>query len=167
MTKKVSRLLIAMLILLVTSNTALTAPGDEDEQLRRARQQEQERQQRQQSRDVFLQPKVDISQDFSLPEENPSFLVRKVVISGEDAIHFSWLQGEADRYNNRFIGKQGIDLIAKRLGKARFEINQARYFDFIVINDDLERACHDVLGIMHMQRLRCPKQLPFIDELLK
>ena len=36
-----------------------------------------------------------------------------------------------------------------------------------VINDDLERACHDVLGIMHMQRLRCPKQLPFIDELLK
>ncbi len=116
MTKKVSRLLIAMLILLVTSNTALTAPGDEDEQLRRARQQEQERQQRQQSRDVFLQPKVDISQDFSLPEENPSFLVRKVMISGKDAALFFWLQDEADRYNNRFIGKQGIDLIAKRLG---------------------------------------------------
>ena len=64
-------------------------------------------------------------------------------------------------------GTDSEEVIAKRLGKARFEINQVRYFDFIVINDDLERACHDVLGIMHMQRLRCPKQLPFIDELLK
>ena len=64
-------------------------------------------------------------------------------------------------------GTDSEEVIAKRLGKARFEINQARYFDYIVINDDLERACADVLNIMQSQRLACDKQLPFIDHLLK
>lgn len=69
----------------------------------------------------------------------------------------------------RLVGR-GTDseaVIAKRLGKARFEIDQARHFDYIVINDDLHRACADVLSIMQSQRLGRDKQLPFIDELLK
>lgn len=69
------------------------------------------------------------------------------------------------RLNGR--GTDSEEVIAKRLGKARYEINQARFFDYIVINDDLERACHDVIGIMETQRLSCSKQLPFIEKLLK
>ena len=86
-----------------------------------------------------------------------------------DALSIFIAPPSMETLEQRLVGRgtDSEEVIAKRLGKARFEINQARFFDYIVINDDLERACHDVLGIMHMQRLRCPKQLPFIDELLK
>ena len=69
----------------------------------------------------------------------------------------------------RLIGRgtDSEEVIAKRLGKARFEIDQAQYFDYIVINDDLNRACQDVLSIMASMRLKRDKQLPFIHNLLK
>ncbi len=116
--KTISHLVLTVAVLFCAANTALAAPGDDDEQLRRARQQEQERQQRQQSRDVFLQSKDKPSQEQSLPDESPAFLVSNVQISGDDARRFFWLQAEANRYANKKIGKQGIDIIVKRLSNA-------------------------------------------------
>ena len=86
-----------------------------------------------------------------------------------DAISIFIAPPSMHELEQRLVGRgtDSEEVIAKRLGKARFEINQARYFDYIVINDDLERACCDVLSIMETQRLCCQKQLPFIDELLK
>lgn len=85
-----------------------------------------------------------------------------------DAISIFIAPPSMHELEQRLVGRgtDSEEVIAKRLGKARFEINQARHFDYIVINDDLERACRDVLGVIETQRLSCAKQLPFIDELL-
>lgn len=109
----------------ITPSQAAAAASDpaaerarQQEQLERARQQEQERQERQQSRDVFLQQKTASMTDVSLPEEAVAFPVRRVVIGGADAPSFGWLQQLAAQYDGRKIGKQGLELIVKRLGNA-------------------------------------------------
>lgn len=116
--KKAIFSLFAASVLLCVSHIGFAAPGDDDEQLRRARQQEQERQQRQQSRDVFLQSKDQSSKDYKLPDESPAFLVRTIQIDGDDVRHFSWLQAEANHYANKKVGKQGVDIIVKRLSNS-------------------------------------------------
>lgn len=97
---------------------AAPQPADNQDQLQKTRQLEKQRQERQQSRDVFLQPKSTGEADYQLPEEHPSFLVRHVILEGEEAASFGWLQDIAAQYNGRNIGKQGIDVIVRRLGNA-------------------------------------------------
>lgn len=85
-----------------------------------------------------------------------------------DAISIFIAPPSMQELEQRLVGRgtDSEEVIVKRLSKARFEINQARYFDYIVINDDLDRACQDVLSIMRTHRLNRDKQLPFIDDLL-
>ncbi|OIP44587.1 MAG: guanylate kinase [Deltaproteobacteria bacterium CG2_30_63_29] len=46
------------------------------------------------------------------------------------------------------------DVILRRLQKAREELEQRRLFDFIVVNDDLERATESLLSIYHAMSSR-------------
>lgn len=89
--------------------------GDEELQLQKSRQQAQERQERQNQRDVLLQTQKS-QKDESLPQEAPAFLVKQVILTGEDAVRFGWLQKQASHYNQRKIGQKGLELIVKRLG---------------------------------------------------
>lgn len=48
--------------------------------------------------------------------------------------------------------------IARRLAAARDEMRHVGEFDYVIINDDLQRALHDLLAIVRATRLRYPVQ---------
>ena len=57
-------------------------------------------------------------------------------------------------------------VIAVRLAEARNEIEQARLFDYLVVNDDLTAAEAALLHIIKSKRCRLENQTPFLNELL-
>lgn len=57
-------------------------------------------------------------------------------------------------------------VIAVRLVEARNEIEQARLFDYLVVNDDLAAAEAALLHIIKSQRFHLESQTPFLTELL-
>lgn len=117
---KVSKFCIASaLFLSVGVNLAQAAPtpSDREEQNRRARQEAQEREQRQQQKDVFT-PQEKKSDGSGLPEEALSFPIERLVLEGEEAQWFSWVQDMLNQYNGRKIGIHGINKIVKRVTDA-------------------------------------------------
>ena len=55
-------------------------------------------------------------------------------------------------------GDDGLEVIAARLANARIEVDQARHFDFVIINGLFETALFDLKAIVHAQRLRYAAQ---------
>lgn len=51
-------------------------------------------------------------------------------------------------------GEDAPEVIELRLRNAREELDQAKYFDFVIINEIFERALFDLKAIVHAQRLR-------------
>lgn len=49
------------------------------------------------------------------------------------------------------------ETIKRRLAKARTEIEQYAFFDYMIVNDDLERASADLIGIIRAER--CKRRL--------
>jgi guanylate kinase len=61
------------------------------------------------------------------------------------------------------------EIIARRLGNARDEIAQWAAYDYIIVNDDLERAYFDVRAILAAERLRRDRLVgakEFVESLL-
>ena len=56
-------------------------------------------------------------------------------------------------------GQDAPDVIARRLAAARGEIAHAREFDYVIINDDFNRAAQDLISIIRAERLKLPRQL--------
>ncbi|MCM8612585.1 guanylate kinase [Accumulibacter sp.] len=50
------------------------------------------------------------------------------------------------------------DTIRRRLAAAREELRHVGDFDYVIINDDLQRALHDLLAVTRAARLRCATQ---------
>jgi len=50
------------------------------------------------------------------------------------------------------------ETIARRVAAAREEMRHVDEFDYVIINDDLQRALHDLLAVVQVSRLRCPVQ---------
>ncbi len=71
----------------------------------------------------------------------------------------------SQRLNNRATDTP--EVIAKRLDKARHEIEQAFLFDYVIVNDDLVEAEMDLLHIIKAYRLKLYKQQKFIENLLE
>jgi hemolysin activation/secretion protein len=91
----------------------------QQEELRRRTQQEaQERRNREQSKDTFLQSEVKPTQETTLPVEELSFLIHTLKLEGERVEKFSWLEEMLLPYQGQKIGKEGINLIVKRLTNA-------------------------------------------------
>ncbi|MCE5287480.1 MAG: ShlB/FhaC/HecB family hemolysin secretion/activation protein [Pelosinus sp.] len=90
-------------------------PGDNQELNRRSREEAEQRQDLQHKKDVFLQNERQSIKDTSLPTETPSFLIHTVKLEGEKTNKFLWLQDMLNQYAERQIGKEGINLIIKRL----------------------------------------------------
>lgn len=60
------------------------------------------------------------------------------------------------------------DIIDKRLSKASQEISQYKFYDYVVINDSIERALNDLLSIIYAERLKTKRIEPYkIDEIFK
>jgi hemolysin activation/secretion protein len=103
------------------------SPSDQDESNRRTQQEElrrrtqqeaEERKNREHSKDTFLQPKVTTQVETTLPVEDISFLIHTLELKGERVDEFSWLQHMMNPYQEQKIGKEGINLIVKRLTNA-------------------------------------------------
>lgn len=71
----------------------------------------------------------------------------------------------AERLASR--GTDSPEIVAKRLSKARHEIEQAFLFDYVVINEDLVGAEIDLVHIIKSHRLKQSSQQPFIENLLE
>ena len=64
-------------------------------------------------------------------------------------------------------GQDSDDEIARRLRQARQEMESFALYDFIVVNDDLERAGREVLAIGLGTRCRSDKARPVVERILK
>ena len=69
----------------------------------------------------------------------------------------------------RLIGRgtDSEEVIQTRLSKARHEIEQSVLFDYVVVNDDLDRAEADLFHIIKAGRLKKSAQQGFISNLLE
>ena len=51
-------------------------------------------------------------------------------------------------------GTDADDVIARRLGVARAEMSEAPWFDYLVVNDDVDAAVERLLAVIAAERLR-------------
>jgi guanylate kinase len=56
-------------------------------------------------------------------------------------------------------GEDAAETIALRMDNAREEIDQAKNFDYVIINEVFERALFDLKAVVHAQRLKYAAQL--------
>jgi guanylate kinase len=56
-------------------------------------------------------------------------------------------------------GQDSAETIAKRVAAARGEISHVGEFDYVIINDEFNRAAQDLISIIRAERLRLPRQL--------
>ena len=56
--------------------------------------------------------------------------------------------------------------IMKRLEQARSEIRRAGEFEYIVVNDDVEKAAREILAIITAEKLKASKNINTAKELL-
>ena len=62
------------------------------------------------------------------------------------------------------------DVINMRLHNARNEIERWRSYDYVIVNEDLDKAFHEVVSIVTAERLRrdrCPGLFDFVTSLLE
>lgn len=60
------------------------------------------------------------------------------------------------------------EVILRRLASARNEIDMLPEYDYMVVNDDFDRARRDLISIVHARRLRTPLQrLRYADRLAR
>lgn len=56
-------------------------------------------------------------------------------------------------------GDTAPDVIERRMAAARYEVAQAKHFDFVVVNAVFETALFDLKSVVHAQRLKYAAQL--------
>ena len=59
------------------------------------------------------------------------------------------------------------EVIAKRLDNARNEIQRWTTYDYVIVNDDLQRAYADVVAILRAERLKRIRQETGINSFVK
>lgn len=124
LTQKVLCSLLVILVLCFTgvqSSFAQPQPtnlSNQEELNRRTRQEAEERRNRAQSQDTFLQPKVEQADDLALPIEDLSFTIHTLELQGEKVDQFAWVQHMLQQYAGQKIGKEGINILVKRLTNA-------------------------------------------------
>lgn len=63
-------------------------------------------------------------------------------------------------------GKDGDDVIARRLAEARIDVAHHGDFRYLVVNDDFHHALADLMTIVRAARLECPRQRSKLAEAL-
>jgi len=86
------------------------------EELRRKQQQlDEEDRRKQQMPDVRLQEGPRAVEIFELPVETPCFSIHTIALEGAHSDRFAWLRDDVAAYVDKCIGREGINLIVKRL----------------------------------------------------
>ena len=63
-------------------------------------------------------------------------------------------------------GTDSQDVIDKRLNEALREIESAKDYDYIVVNDDLEQAVNDFISILSTDKFKTDRNLELINNIL-
>jgi guanylate kinase len=61
-------------------------------------------------------------------------------------------------------------VIAQRIARSKDEVEQWKMFDYVLLNEDFDKAYSDLAHIYHAERMKRARNLwiaPFVDELLK
>ncbi|HEX2256453.1 MAG TPA: guanylate kinase [Afifellaceae bacterium] len=109
-------------------------------------------------RDVLFD--IDWQGSRQIAEKMPQDLVRVFVLPPS----FAELRARLERR-----AEDDSAVIARRLDAAREEIEHWREYDYVIVNDDLQRALGEVKGILTAERVRRERVTglePFVDELL-
>lgn len=62
------------------------------------------------------------------------------------------------------------EVVARRMSKAASEISHWQEYDYVFVNDDLEKTIHSVMAILRSERLKRTRQTgltPFVEGLIK
>jgi len=109
----------AFLMLQLASGFAQPAPPIDQQELRdRDQQIARERQSKQEQTDVFLNKSETKEEVLQLPEEEISFTITEIKLTGEESEKFHWIQEFLQKYQGKKIGKEGINIIVKQASKA-------------------------------------------------
>ncbi len=86
----------------------------------------------------------------------------------EDAISVFIMPPSYEELNRRLSarGTDAPEVIEKRMKAALDEIAEAKNYDYIVVNDDLDEAVEDFVTIIRSDRLNIKRQNYLIDEVL-
>ena len=63
--------------------------------------------------------------------------------------------------------QDSAEVIARRVAAARGEISHVREFDYVIINEEFNRAAQDLISIIRAERLRLPRQLARHTDLIE
>lgn len=85
-----------------------------------------------------------------------------------DAIMIFLLPPSMAELRRRLVNRatDAPEVIERRLSNAKVEIAQARRYDFLVINDDFERAAADMRAIIQASRMRVNRPDDLVEALL-
>ncbi|MFO0724624.1 MAG: guanylate kinase [Myxococcota bacterium] len=74
-----------------------------------------------------------------------------------------------DELRRRLINRatESPDAIERRLAEARAEIEECDVYDYLVVNDDFEKAASDLRAIVTAARLNAARPTALVDELLR
>lgn len=81
----------------------------QEEVRHRTQQEAADRQEREQKKDTFLQSREKNGQETTLPMETPRFLIYTLILEGDRVNEFPWLQRMLPVYQEKHIGKEGIN----------------------------------------------------------
>jgi guanylate kinase len=78
-----------------------------------------------------------------------------------DTVGIFILPPSLDALERRLTGRSqdAPDIIARRLAAAREEISHFAEFDYVIMNDDFNRAAQDLVSIVRAERLKLRRQL--------
>lgn len=90
----------------------------------------------------------------------------KLKETGIDARYIFILPPSFEELKQRLIGRQteSIDVIEKRLETAKCELTYAEKYDYVVVNDDVEKAVCRIESIINAERCRVNKNKNLIEE---
>ena len=79
----------------------------------------------------------------------------------DDTVTIFILPPSMEELENRLRGRgtETEEKITKRLEQAKAEIKRAGEFEYLVTNDDLERAARDILAIITAEKLKASKNI--------
>jgi guanylate kinase len=88
--------------------------------------------------------------------------------AGIEAVSIFILPPSFEILRRRLIGRQSenSEALAVRLQNSRGEVEHYREFDYIVLNDDVERAATQLAAIVYAERARRPRQERLAERVL-
>lgn len=115
---------------------------------------------------AFIEEQVAAGQDVILEIEVQGAMQVKSVYP--EAIFVFVMPPTLEDLRERLIGRgtETLDVVEKRLARAREELAQYKEYDYIVVNDDLEQAVVDIKSIAKAEKVRSYRYKKMIESML-